>query len=427
MHGWQRPLGLVSQDQLISTSVAAATTPETKSYMETGTNCGTITGGELVPCKTWTYSELAQAFPKGGMVRSGRQDIWYYPTPQAVVDRLGLCTVLHSIVEKGGLLVPWKWGPMFIEPGLFHPGKSWSQMIDESASLRAGAKAGYKAPWTACAQESAADLLSHQPGSLTTKAGHIFINVYTLDDVNGNTLCDEVTEGRGHRSFRMPVPYDTNPFVVATAARWLQSDNKTTTRGQDHIFCENAQPKRMERDPQWGHMFGVQDVLVQRVGPDGPDQGPSTTSVEDPIIQYYIEPNTGGAKVVAGAFAVLVVGATTKSFTLASLSPLATNALIDDIAEGQWSGLLRDQVRQLMVKGKWPIPGVSRVRWVDTGAEFNAATLPTPTTKAPGGGTVQAGVLAGLGIATVVAVLAYKAWEARQGGTEAAAPPETTP
>jgi hypothetical protein len=391
---------------------------EQKLYREVG-DCGVVQGGSFWPfdgssgrpCKLWTASEIPlKAGDRVYAVDLGRE-ITYYPSPSSVVDKLGRCGAIQAAYTTG-FLVPGAMGTEQIEPGVFHPSKSWQEMADESRKLRAG-DPSVQTGFAFCGENPIG------PGDWATQVrpptnlGDSWSWNLTLRNPDGSTRCEspEVHQAEGiivSWTARLPQQYQATLPILRTAAMWLASDSDSWS-GQhggpyvEQVIC-GSRPVA-GTGTRWGHSYTTTSLDVVQIGPSGAGARASRV-IEGPILQVQVNPNAGPAKQIAGTW--VGIWSYVAGGPLASAAGVLTvSALIDAATEGQWINLTPAQVDHAISTGQWPLPGTLGARWKDTGQPLDPSTL----TAAPAGpaqassGSVALG-LAGLAVGVILLVMA---------------------
>jgi hypothetical protein len=397
-------------------SVRSLGQTDDKRYREVG-NCGVVSGGGIFssssqPCRTWAAADLPAAFPNGGTVFAAdlNSNIDYFPTPQSVVDKLGRCQAIWTGYSQG-FAVPTVAATEVVEPGVYHPSKSWATMIDESHKLRAN-DPSIQAPFAACTETPT----PIDQGFVRSSTGTL-----TLRNPDGSTKCEspELQQSQGivaSWTARLPAQYQKTLPILQTAAMWLASDSSSwsSTRGvdqtravgpfTDRIIC-GSQPTQSTA-VEWGHKYDVLTATAAQVGPTG-ILASVDRRLEGPVLQVYVNPNAGPAASVGTAWTSLWTLGTGGNLLASLAVGLATNALINAAVQGQWINLSPSQVKIAMSTGQWPLPGTERARWMDTQQEFDPKLLTTlPTTSSPQTASTSATAFGVIGIVVGIVLLA---------------------
>lgn len=383
--------------------------------------------GIQVSPANYRYSELENRFSKSKSknIKLRALDIdkdVYYETPQSLVSRIGVCDALHKIFERDGIWIPWIGGTQYIEPGIFHPDKTWSQMVTESNKLRTDPSN----MWDYCEEDFVSNLqvwkapLYAKEGTIKHREdGKIFdVSIlkrnpaFKITTDSNDTFCDEANaEGiTASWSFSLPPKYKTNPIVLSTAARWLDTYSKGKPNppyqptGKGNIFCIRSAPIAVTTDAQWGHTYKKFSYVVAKIGADGIAEGPITRVDEGPIARVEFS-NIDLAKTIL-AIAIPVDILSIYAANKYGTSGLGRCGLGADSVTGRWD-LTATQIRKIISVGKWPIPGSVSYTWLDNGQQFDPNTLLQAPAGTQTGGVQTAGVLVAGGIGFAILALIF--------------------
>lgn len=293
-----RPLGQYMAERSLTPGFQEAVYTEDPSVRK----CGTVKGsswpwesGGGVACDSWTYSQLVKEGKRRKVVWKG-QKLNFYPSPEDLFSKLGICGAL-KLYESGDLVVPYKFGPIKLEPGTYHPKKSWEQIANDSESLRLG---GGGTKWQLCFPEFADGVSNVKDDSKDKDTKYLITlekwgagasygtvrieDCLLLRQFPGGVMIPEAY------TFKVPDKYATNLIALSTAALWL-ADSKgggwgvnNQTPGVQGIFCRSGSPMQSVMDPKWQHKYQQQSKEMVQIGPGGYIGQPTTVLWQGPIL-----------------------------------------------------------------------------------------------------------------------------------------------
>lgn len=192
------------------------------------------------------------------------KDVYVFPSTQAYVNWVdGICNALHRGYQNG-FWIAYTRGAEFIEPGVFHPTKSWDQMVDESSRLRAGdrdEKWDFCTGWYEYTTSASASQIKALPRGRYGGPVSIYNNL-------GKWFCD-LSSGSlvNHYSFTIPTKWEGHFIPAATAARWVATYNQGPKI--EAVICQNTPKQEILVDPKFQHTYNISTFDTATIGPDG--------------------------------------------------------------------------------------------------------------------------------------------------------------
>lgn len=325
--------------------------------------------------KDQTYSELRNIQSTGYVnwrkfgvtdTKSGRKLTFYYDPNDYVAEVGGLCNSL--VAFRNGLWVPYTQGAFFIEPGVFHPEKSWEQMARESDSLRAGTDGKYEV----CG-------VSHRDPNDDASALQNFItNVGAASKVwpppadSGDTWCIQAVGADGNvacasgslsskLTICAPSKYKNTRIVTSTMAAWRDTFTGSGTY-KDYIFCGKPTSASRVTDPQYGHQYELTTYTVNLVNRRG-ESGTQTVNSEGPFVEYRV----------------------------ATIDP---SVFSSSVSEGDWHPVTHSDFVQKLNSGQAIYPNATSIRWWDNKTMVSPEQFALFAKKAPTQKTIAASTCA---------------------------------
>lgn len=221
--------------------------------------------------------------------KAGRTVTFYYEPSDYVAAVGGDCKALAAF--NNGLTIPYIQGITFIEPGVFHPEKSWDQMVTESNNLRTGNVQTFEL----CSSGSAYP--NNDAGAFEYFFTGILPNGQKADEwphPNYGGFCVQAWDASGNgttcggiKTLCAPKKYENTLTVAFTIAAWMDTLTKSP-RVKDYVFCGTKPNTTLVVDPQFGHKYEVKSYTVSHINRKGV-AGSRTTTAQGPLIEFQVK------------------------------------------------------------------------------------------------------------------------------------------